>query len=343
MRAAWFVLVLGVAGLAQAARAEAPPRPVVHLFVVGKDRANVQPLVDLFSRHDSNLRLTHVPVFSAADVLTGDERNVAARVWIEVAAGGRARLTITDARAQRFLVREVALPTWPDELARETIAQMVESSVAALLENQGLGMTRAEADSLLAARDDRPPPPPPPPRAEHQLGFGVFYQGQLFSSQIPLAHGPGLRGQLIEPTRAGALGVAVTAQYVLPQGRDDVNAGVRLHGVALRGGVGLVGQRAGLRLEGWLGAGVDAVYVQPRQGTLGGATLTPTRWTANPVLRAEARAGVRVAPKVVLCLAPSLEWDPIPRAYSVTGVDGQATVVAPYTVRPGVSLALEWP
>jgi hypothetical protein len=40
---------------------------------------------------------------------------------------------------------------------------------------------------------------------------------------------------------------------------------------------------------------------------------------------------------------PSLEWDPIKRAYHVTGGDGQAAVVAPHAVRPGLSLTLEWP
>ena len=341
MRSAWPVLVLVVAGLVRTARAEAPPpSSVVHLFVVGTDRDHVQPLVDVFSRHDSNLRLTHVPRFSTAEVMAGDERGVAARVWVEVAAGGGARITITDQHAQRFLVREVALPTWPDEFARETIAQMVESSVAALLENQGFGMTRAEAHSVLAARDDRPAPPLP---REHQLSLGAFYQAQIFSPQIRFAMGPGLRGQLSTPTRVGWAGLAISAQYVLPQSRDDLNVGVRLHGMALRVGVGLGGQRPRLRLAAWFGAGVDAVYVQPQQGTLGVATLTPARWTADTVLRVEVRAGLRVAQTLTLGLTPSLEWDPRHRAYNVTGVDGQAAVVAPYAVRPGLSLALEWP
>jgi hypothetical protein len=340
MRVPRLVLGFVIACLAQAAWADAPAPSVVHIFVVGADRASVQPLVDVFSRHDSNLRLTHVPVFSAADVMTGDERGVAARVWIEVGAGGRARITITDQRAQRFLVREAALPTWPDELARETIAQVVESSVAALVENQGLGMTRAQAHSLLLGHDERPSPPQ---RAENQCGLGAFYQAQIFSPQILWAHGPGLRGQVTTPTRVGPAGLSVSAQYVLPQTRDDAYVGARLQGVALRVGVGIERQRPRLRLAAWLGAGIDAVHVQPQQGSLGVATLTSTRWTAVTVLRAEVRVGLRVAKRMALFLTPSLEWDPKKRTYSVTGVDGQTGVVAPYAVRPGLSLGLEWP
>lgn len=340
MRAARLVLVLVLAGLASTARADAPPPSVVHIFVVGTGRESVQPLVDVFSRRDANLRLTHVPSFDPAEVMTGDERDVVARVWIEVAAGGRARITIADQRALRFLVREAALPTWPDELARETIAQMVESSVAALLENQRLGMTRAQAHSVLTAHAERPAPPRP---TGHQQGLGAFYQAQIFSPQIPFAHGPGLRGQVTTPTRVGAAGLAASAQYVLPQSRDDASAGVRLHGVALRLGAGLCGSGNRLRLAAWLGAGVDVVHVQPQQGGWGAATLTSARWTTVTVLRAEVRAGLRVAKKVALFLTPSLEWDPVQRAYSVTGVDGRAAVVAPYQVRPGLSLAVEWP
>ena len=157
-----------------------------------------------------------------------------------------------------------------------------------------------------------------------------------------MAHGPGLRGQVTTPTRIGPAGLAVSAQYVLPQSGDDVNVGVRLRGVALRLGVGLSGQGTRLRLAAWLGAGVDAVHVQPQQGRWGTATLTTARWTAITVLRAEMRAGLLLAKKMALFLTPSLEWDPKKRAYNVTGVDGQAAVVAPFTVRPGLSLGLEW-
>jgi hypothetical protein len=134
-----------------------------------------------------------------------------------------------------------------------------------------------------------------------------------------------------------------SAQYVLPQNHADANIGVRLHGVALRMGVGLERAYTRLRLAAWLGAGLDEVHVQPQEGSLGVATLTSPRWTTITVLRAELRAGLRVSKTLTLLLSPSLEWDPKQRAYKVSGVDGQASVVAPYTIRPGLSLALEWP
>jgi cytolysin (calcineurin-like family phosphatase) len=96
-------------------------------------------------------------------------------------------------------------------------------------------------------------------------------------------------------------------------------------------------------LSAWLGGGVDAVHVQPRQGQLGVATLTKAHWTAVTVLRAELRATVLLGRRLGLSLASSVEWDPVKRHYDVSGLDGAATIVQPYTVRPGLSLALEWP
>jgi hypothetical protein len=140
----------------------------------------------------------------------------------------------------------------------------------------------------------------------------------------------------------GPLGLALGVQYVLPQSQNDENAGVRLHGLAVRIGAGLSSQRDRFHLGAWLGAGFDAIHVRPQQGSFGVATLTPARWTATSVLRVEGRAGWMVTQSLTLFLTPSLEWDPRKRAYTVTGVDGQAAVVAPYAIRPGLSLSLEW-
>ena len=349
MRNVWIVvanaaIAVGMAPAATADSASESPasKPaIVHIFVVGTTAESVRPLVDVFARRDSNLHLTHVPVFSAAEVLVAGAPGVAARVWIEVAPTGQARITIADERAQRFLVREAALPTWPDEVARETIAQIVESSVTALLENQRLGMSRAEANSALAARDRSPPKPA---RTEQRQSVGVFYQAQLFSPQIALAQGPGLLWSISRPTRAGDVGLGASAQYVLPQDEVRADVGATLQAVALRLGTGLRGRTGALaHLSAWLGGGVDAVHVKPRQGQLGVATLTNAHWTSVTVLRAELRATALLGRRLGLALASSVEWDPIQRHYDVSGIDGTAAIVQPYTVRPGLSLALEWP
>lgn len=330
-----FGLVLALAlGQLGAAHAEQPG--VVHIFVVGVDKASVGPLVDVFSRRDSNLLLTQVPVFSSVDVMAGDDQDAAARVWIEIGPDGHARTTITDQRAQRFLVREASLPSWPDELARETIAQVVESSVAALLENQRLGMSRAQIKPVLAARD-RPVTKP----RRLQQGLGAFYEGQAFAPQISAGHGPGLRWELTSP--AGDLGLAARAQYVVPQTWADTNVGVRLQTVALRVGLGwrhAVHER--VQLSAWLGGGVDAIHVQPQQGSWRAATLTGARWTEVAVVRAELRATLVVCKGWGVSLTPSLEWDPRRRAYEVAGLDGRADVVAPYVLRPGLGIGVDW-
>jgi hypothetical protein len=322
------------------ARTPQPPPRTIHILVVGSTAESVRPVVDAFSRRDASLRLTHVPAFRPADVMAADEPDVAARAWIEVLGTGEARITIADQRATRFLVREVTLPTWPDEVARETIVQMVESSVAALLDDQAMGMSRAEASSMLAVEPARPSRPA---ASRRNLAIGVFYQAQLFSPQIVLAHGPGLRGQLTTPTRAGELGVVASAEYVLPLREDSPTVGVELQAVSLRAGAGLSGRLGSrLRLGGWLMGGADAVRVEPRQGTLAVATLTGSRWTAVTVLGGEVRASIALVHRLGLCVAGLIEWAPVRPHYDVAGVDGRSAVVDPYVVRPGLSLSLEW-
>jgi len=321
----------------------APPEAThVHIFVVGATLESVRPMIDAFSRRDPRLSVTHIPAFDATDVLDSPgDRSVAARAWIEISAKGEARITIADQRAERFLVREIAVHSWPDEVGRETIAQVVESSVAALLENERLGMTRAQASSVLAMHATPPPPPPSPPHHWHSVA--LFYQGQLFSPQIAFAHGPGLRLQATGSTSLGSVGAWLSAQYLLPQSAAGTGVGVELQAIAARLCVGLE-RRLGrhVRLGGWLGGGVDDVRIKPRQGHLGTANLTSTRWRGVTVLRAEVRLDVFLGGDAAVSLAPSVEMDTARRHYDASERGVTYAFVDPYTLRPGLTLALEW-
>jgi hypothetical protein len=325
-----------------AAEREDEQAAAVHLFVVGATAESVRPVVDAFSRRDANLRLTHVVRLDAAELSSADQPGVAARAWIEVSASGHARIAISDRRSVRFLLREATLSTWPDEVARETVVQLVESSVAALLEDEALGMGRAQALSRLAIQ--RVEPASPPTGIDYGQRVHVFYQGQLFAPGMPASHGPGLGFYLVTARHAAELAVGTSLQYVLPQRRDEATVGVALQAVAWRMGIELAGRFTTLRIRVGvlLGAGVDAIRVEPRQGTLGVATLTSPRFTAVTVLRAQVAVALPVAKHVALSLVPSCDFTPSPPHYDVAGIDGSATIVAPYRMRPGLSVGVVW-
>lgn len=321
----------------------APDAADVEIIVIGTSPDTVRPVVDVFSRRDAHLRLAQVPVFRPADVLERvARRDVCARVWVEVSGTGHARITIADRQAERFLVRELAVPGWPDEMGRETLAQVVESSVTALLENERLGMNRAQAHSVLASAE-RAIAAPAPESPRLSTSAAISYDVQLFSPQIAFAHGPGASAAVGWDTTVGRMAAWLRAQYVLPQSHVGEAVGVVLQSIALRCGAGLE-RHAGarFRLAGGLGGGIDVVHVAPRQGTLNVATVRGAHWQAIAVLRAQLTVTLMLGGQVGISMTPSLEIDPAQRHYDVQGSDAKVTVIAPYRVRPGLSLALEW-
>jgi hypothetical protein len=76
------------------------------------------------------------------------------RVWVFVALAGplRARLYFRGPRGERFLLRELALRAGLDEVGRELIGRVVETSALALLHSSE-GLNRAQAEQGIAARE----------------------------------------------------------------------------------------------------------------------------------------------------------------------------------------------
>jgi hypothetical protein len=128
-----------------------------------------------------------------------------ARIWITLPTSTVARLYFADPELRRFLVREVALRDGLDELGRERIAEVVESSTLALLHG-ARGMSRDEVRTSLTRRTgaatpasepkQAPAPTQPPTRSlPNELGafVGASYSGQWTGRHLDLTHGPGLR------------------------------------------------------------------------------------------------------------------------------------------------------
>ena len=77
------------------------------------------------------------------------------RVFVDLRAGREARLTLADARSDRFVVRRVPLANGLDELGREQIGQILRFAMIALRAGDRQTLSRAEARAALA---DLPPP-----------------------------------------------------------------------------------------------------------------------------------------------------------------------------------------
>jgi hypothetical protein len=187
-------------------------------------------------------------------------------VWVTERTPGEARLyfavTGEAQGATRYLIRDVPLNQGFDEIGSERVAQVVHSSVTALIDSSIEVAGRPEIERLLAtpvepykpslARPRKPVYVPvqksrrKPPHAEPESPgpsfaplAGLFYRGAL-SGDEGFAHGPGLA--LGATLRFGDFGIgAVTrGEYVLPHSERFEVLDMTLWGVM--GRLGLRGE-----------------------------------------------------------------------------------------------------
>jgi hypothetical protein len=263
--------------------------------------------------------------------------DVRARVWIDVSDRRLARLYLADHRAQRFLVRDLPLPDGLDELGKEALAQVVESSVAALLEDASVGLTRAEATSVLTARR-------PPAGAAVGLAFEALVVSQAVAPELPIGVGVAVRvaagRRLTDRTEARLWALAAVD---LPQRYQSAAIGARLQAVAVRAGAAVavaLGGRTALLVAA--GLGPDLTRLEPEQGTAGGAMLTGARWTSALVGRAEVGLSVALRGHARLALSAFADADLRATHYDVMLAEQRTAVIAPYRVRPGLMLGAQW-
>jgi len=107
-----------------------------------------QGIADLLSEHQISPHFEHRQAITEKDVLEPQGAPRSATVWIVMQDPGLVRLVFADPQTQHFLVRDIPLPQGLDELGRESIAQVVQSSTEALLSGSA-GMSRAQVRQVL--------------------------------------------------------------------------------------------------------------------------------------------------------------------------------------------------
>jgi len=329
------------------------PADVVEVVVVGTTE-ELDALRGVIGPRDfagADARFVRANRLERAELLEPREASdVRVRCFVRI-VGGRAELLFANRTAERFLVREVALPNGLDPAGREAVGQVLSLSVTSLIEDEQAGLTRSETERLLGVSPVQAPPEPPPPEPVRRLpvertsslGAAPYYAAKLYSDEVPVVHGPGLRVGWVSTLERSQRSFLVSIGYEAPERYRADAVGVTWETVTFRGGFELLEGLSDLPLllGGRIGAGVDVIRFAPKSGTTTSTVeLTPARTATLPVLTAVAEAGLSISSHFALGLEIFLDAYPVGFAYTLAGPSGTTDVFSPYRLRPGASLYL---
>jgi hypothetical protein len=212
-------------------------------------------------------------------------------VWVTERTPREARVyfavTGDTQEATRYLVRDVPLEAGFDEIGGERVAQVVHSSVTALIEGSVEVAERPEIARVLAAptepakpslaRAAKPiyvpvsPPQktePPSPEPDFSPLAGAFYRG-AYAGDEGFAHGPGMSlGATFDFGEYG-LGAVARGQYFVPHTERLDDLDMRLSGFAARLGARGAFFARPLVLDLELGGGISWVRYDPLETASG--------------------------------------------------------------------------
>jgi hypothetical protein len=271
------------------------------------------------------------------------QRPLLARVWIDFRKPGRATLYLLATAQDRLLVRTVDRAPSGDELAREELGHILETSAEGLLSGANVGLPRAEVIPLLEPAEQKPAAPLP--RTSEGVPWwqvGALYEVSALSSQVHFTHGPMLSVLFRAQVQKTILGLWATGQYRLP-----IEVGSSAVGATLASGAFRLLATTDIRLSRivslrlGLGGGADIVRVQP-QPSLGYVSDGP-QVHAFGVGRGSAGLETRVGPSVLLWFNAAADLDPSSTTYVVDARAGESLVLRPWAVRPAVAVGAAFP
>jgi len=320
----------------------------VDIFVAGpaEDVARLEGAIGVADRPIRWVPIGRVDIDDVTRRPPADGGEQAARAWIDGSNPSRMRIYFSNWNAERFLLREVPLPEGLNELALETVGQVIASALSALLNDVHAGMSRAEITSALQPDTVKPEPEPEPaPGPRLTSTWSLFYAMQTFAPEQSIEHGPGLLATLGPRVDGWRPGIWISAQYQLPETIDTGLIGVRLDTVALRAGLEVarpLGSRVSLSLRAGLGG--DVIHIAPRKGSSDPpTTLSPERFSWGYAGQVALATSVRLDAGFALCAALIADADLDTRHYDVMVGGVAMRAVSPWRVRPGAMAGVTWP
>jgi hypothetical protein len=153
IRLALTLLLVAVGVRAEPARtAGSRERALITLTAAAADNAELRRVLnELLARDEIDVRFAKRARFGSDELLRVGSSDDAVEAFVVPDGNERARLYFRAPDGQRFLARDVALPSGFDAVGRELIAQIVETSIVALLHSP-VGISRAQLKAEVESR-----------------------------------------------------------------------------------------------------------------------------------------------------------------------------------------------
>jgi hypothetical protein len=334
------------ANAASAAVSEGPRRV---LLVVAADSHEAhelgQVVTELLGRLTVEVEVTRVERLDFAEIARSAPSSAAlARLFVDLREPSRAVLWFVDPEHDRILVRQLERPAGgSEELLREELGHILETSTEGLLAGAEIGLPRAQIIATL-----EPPPSRgaarPPRTEESPFQIAALYELEGFASPARVAHGPEASVFIRVSRGAPRFGVWLTGQYRWPMHVEASPVGARIEGGALRALLALnvpVHPRVTLRFA--LGTGTDLVVLTPESSGGSGVSLAESRLLAFAVLKAAVGMELRASSWLGFWGRLGADVDPSGARYVFEKQSGEDTVLRPWPVRPAFALGLGFP
>ncbi len=294
-------------------------------------------------------RVEHIELRELRQPLQGEPAYFA-RVWVAFGKTGKARLYLEHSARDRVLVRDVTDDANNPELVREELGHILQTALEGLQAGAEIGAPRSEAlkqveDELAAA--ERPPAPTkrtsetqraPGAVRRRGLRFGPRYEAVWLNGGSLFQDGPGAVLNAPLPT-SPRFGLELGGFFRRPLKVEGSPVGARLQSLAVNALITFEAwQGTGARLRLGTGFGADFVRVSPFANAGLDVTLAKTHWLKMALGRAALTYAHDVASFMALEVTLGAELDPNGTRYVFQRAAGTADVLAPWPVRPLLSL-----
>jgi hypothetical protein len=345
-------LLVGAAlgSLEHASRAETPASTEARsvLLVVaaepGEAEALGQVATELLGRLSVKVELRRVSRIDLGEVgRSSGGHGYLARIFVDLKRTDTAALFFVDTANDRILIREVARARGSEEVAREELGHILETSTEGLLSGAEIGVPRADALTMLEPAKEKPTPVVE--RDERKAWqAALLYEIEVLAGPAQAVQGPEASLFVRVQQRAPELGVWVSGQYRFPVRVDGDPVSARLEGGALRAGFALdapLGRTMSLRAG--LGGGVDLVDVEPETSKASGVALASGELVVTAVARATVGLEVRLSSSLSFWSRIAVDVDPSGTEYVFQRRTGEDLVLRPWPVRPALALGIGFP